>query len=335
MSFHSGFVCILGRPNAGKSTLLNALVGEKLAIISPKPQTTRNRILGIINVPATNALPKNAPQNNVPPDKASPKNAPKSKGHETGQIVLIDTPGVHKSGSSLGRKMMAEVREALEGCDLILMIVDAHRKWDRDDAFVLDLAKKAGTPVCLLLNKIDLLADKSKLLPLIAEFQALHTFKEIVPISALKKKGLDDLLACVVRALPKGPRYFPEDQITDQPVRFMAAELIREQVLMQTHEEVPHAVSVLIDAFEESAKLVRIAATIYCERDGQKAILLGKGGQMLKAIGTSARMGIEKMVGTKVFLELFVKVRAGWRDSRQFVEELDWRRQMQVGASEG
>jgi GTP-binding protein Era len=338
MSFHSGFVCILGRPNAGKSTLLNALVGEKLAIISPKPQTTRNRILGIINVSTKNAAQKKTPTKNVPTNvqsDASPPNAPKSKGRETGQIVLIDTPGVHKSGSSLGRKMMAEVREALEGCDLILMIVDAHRKWDRDDAFVLDLAKKAGTPVCLLLNKIDLLADKSKLLPLIAEFQALHSFKEIVPISALKKKGLDDLLACVVKALPNGPRYFPEDQVTDQPVRFMAAELIREQVLMQTHEEVPHAVSVLIDAFEEGAKLVRIAATIYCERDGQKAILLGKGGQMLKAIGTAARMGIEKMVGMKVFLELFVKVRAGWRDSRQFVEELDWRRQMQAGTKEG
>jgi GTP-binding protein Era len=282
MSFHSGFVCILGRPNAGKSTLLNALVGEKLAIISPKPQTTRNRILGIINVAAKNVPQNDAPpKQNIFPKSATPKNTPKSKGRETGQIVLIDTPGVHKSGSSLGRKMMTEVREALEGCDLILMIVDAHRKWDRDDAFVLDLAKKAGTPVCLLLNKIDLLADKSKLLPLIAEFQALHSFQEVVPISALKKKGLDDLLACVVKALPNGPRYFPEDQITDQPVRFMAAELIREQVLMQTHEEVPHAVSVLIDTFEESAKLVRIAATIYCERDGQKAILLGKGGQML------------------------------------------------------
>ncbi len=308
MSFHSGFVCILGRPNAGKSTLLNALVGEKLAIISPKPQTTRNRILGIINVP-------------------------KLKGRESGQIVLVDTPGVHKSGSSLGRKMMAEVREALEGCDLILMLVDATRKWDRDDAFVLDLAKKVGTPVCLLLNKIDLLADKTKLLPLIAEFQSLHDFKEIVPISALKKKGLDALLACVMKTLPNGPRYFPEDQITDQPLRFMAAELIREQVLMQTHEEVPHAVSVLVDQYEESAKLVRIAATIYCERDGQKAILLGKGGQKLKTIGTAARLSIEKMVGTKVFLELFVKVQAGWRDSRQFVEELDWRRQFEQVAS--
>ena len=311
MSFHSGFVCILGRPNAGKSTLLNALVGEKLAIISPKPQTTRNRILGIINV-----------------------NVPKQKGREAGQIVLIDTPGVaahgaHRSGSSLGRKMMSEVREALEGCELILMIVDAKKKWEREDAFVLDLAKKAGTPVFLLLNKIDLLADKSKLLPLIAQFQALHDFKEIVPISALKKKGLDELLSCVVKALPNGPRYFPEDQITDQPVRFMAAELIREHVLMQTHEEVPHAVSLLIEQFEESPRLTRIAAVIYCERDGQKAILLGKGGQMLKKIGTAARLDIEKMVGTKVFLELFVKIKAGWRDSRSFVEELDWRRQLQ------
>jgi len=304
MSFHSGFVCILGRPNAGKSTLLNALVGEKLAIISPKPQTTRNRILGIINVP-------------------------KQKQREAGQIVLIDTPGVHRSGSSLGRKMMSEVREALEGCELILMIVDAKKKWDRDDAFVLDLAKKAGTPVFLLLNKIDLLADKSTLLPLIAQFQTLHDFKEIVPISALKKKGLDELLSCVLKALPNGPRYFPEDQITDQPVRFMAAELIREHVLMQTHEEVPHAVSVLIEQFEESPRLTRIAAVIFCERDGQKAILLGKGGQMLKKIGTAARLDIEKMVGTKVFLELFVKIKAGWRDSRSFVEELDWRRQLQ------
>src|ERR1700739_131057 len=173
MSFHSGFVCILGRPNAGKSTLLNALVGEKLAIISPKPQTTRNRILGIINVS-------------------------QPKGRAAGQIVLIDTPGVHRSGSSLGRKMMNEVREALEGCELILLIVDAHKKWDSDDAVGLDLAKKGGTPAFLLLNKIGLLADQRELLPLIAQFQALHDFKEIVPVSALKKKGLDELLQCVV-----------------------------------------------------------------------------------------------------------------------------------------
>jgi GTP-binding protein Era len=308
MSFHSGFVCILGRPNAGKSTLLNALVGEKLAIISSKPQTTRNRILGIINIPKG-----------------------KERG-DGGQVMLVDTPGVHRPDSSLGRKMMAEVREALEGCDLILLIVDATRKWAAEDTFVLDLVKKSGTPVFLLLNKIDILADKRGLLPLIAQFQPLHDFQEIIPISALRRKGLDDLLDCVVKALPSGPRYFPEDQITDQPLRFMAAESIREQVLHQTREEVPHAVTVVVDEFEEGPKLVKIAATIHCERDGQKAILLGKGGQMLKKIGTSARIDIEKMVGRKVFLELYVKVQPGWRESRQFVEELDWRRQLGIGS---
>jgi GTPase len=304
MSFHSGFACILGRPNAGKSTLLNALVGEKIAIISPKPQTTRNRILGIINVP-------------------------EKKGHDAGQVVLIDTPGVHRPDSSLGRKMMSEVHEALQGCQLILLIVDAKRKWSPEDAFVLDLIKRSGTPVFLLLNKIDLLADKRDLLPLIAQFQPLHNFKEIIPISALKKKGLDELLQCVLKALPKGQRYFPEDQITDQPLRFMVAEKIREHVLFQAREEVPHAVSVMVDQYEEGERLTRIAATIYCDRSSQKAILVGKGGQMLKKIGTAARMDIEKMVGTRVFLELFVKVQPGWRESRQFVEDLDWRRQLE------
>lgn len=304
MSFHSGFACILGRPNAGKSTLLNALVGEKIAIISPKPQTTRNRILGIINVP-------------------------EKKGRDAGQIVLVDTPGVHRPDSSLGRKMMSDVQEALHGCQLILLIVDAKRKWADEDVVVLDLVKRSGTPVFLLLNKIDLLADKRDLLPLITKFQPLHDFKEIIPISALKKKGLDELLQYVLQAMPKGPRYFPEDQITDQPLRFMVAEAIREHVLFQTREEVPHAVSVMVDQFEEGARLTRIAATIYCDRPSQKAILVGKGGQMLKKIGTNARMGIEKMVGTKVFLELFVKVQPGWRESPQFVEELDWRRQLE------
>jgi len=310
MSFHSGFVCILGRPNAGKSTLLNALVGEKLAIISPKPQTTRNRILGIIHLE-------------------------KQKGIEPAQIALIDTPGVHRPDSSLGRKMMGEVREALEGCDLVLLLVDAKKQWDAADNYVLDLVKKSGTPVFLLLNKIDLLADKRALLPLITQFQALHNFQEIIPISALKKKGLEDLLRCMVKALPSGPRYFPEDQVTDQPVRFMASELIREQVLLQTREEVPHAVTVAVDQFEEGPRLARISATIYCERDGQKAILLGKGGQMLKRIGTAARLDIQKMVGTRVFLDLFVKVQPGWRESRHFVEELDWRRQWQLGKDLG
>jgi GTPase len=305
MPFRSGFVCILGRPNAGKSTLLNALVGEKLAIISPKPQTTRNRILGIIHVA-------------------------KQKRHPAAQVVLVDTPGIHKPDSSLGRKMMVEVREALEGCNLILLIVDAAHRRDVTDEFVLELAKKSQTPIFLLLNKIDLLrGQKQELLPLIEQFSQLHDFKEIIPLSARKREGLDLLLSKLLAALPEGPRYFPEDQITDQPARFMAAESIREQILLATSEEVPYSTTVLIDEFEEGKKLTRVSATIYCEREGQKAILIGKQGQMLKKIGTAARLQIEKMVGTRVFLELFVKVQPGWRDSREFVDDLDWRRQLE------
>jgi GTPase len=303
MSFHSGFVSILGRPNAGKSTLLNALVGEKLAIISPKPQTTRNRIQGIIQVPA-------------------------KAGSPGGQVILVDTPGIHKPDSSLGRKMMVAVREALEGCDLILVMVDVTRTSSPPDEFVLDMARRSGMPIFLLLNKIDRV-EKGKLLPIIDQWRKRHDFREIIPISALKRNGLDRLLQTVLEALPEGPRYFPEDQITDQPVRFMAAETIREQVLVNTKEELPYATTVVVDEFEEGERLTRIAATIYCERAGQKGILLGKRGQMLKKIGTAARLEIERMLGSKVFLELFVKVRPLWRDSREFVDELDWRRQLE------
>ena len=306
MAFHSGFVCILGRPNAGKSTLLNALVGERLAIVSPKPQTTRNRILGIVQIP-------------------------KQKKKAGGQIVLIDTPGVHKPDTSLGRKMMSEVREALEGCDLLLLIVDVTRKFSHADESVLEMARKSGTPVFLLLNKIDLLrSQKDKLLPIIDEYSKLYAFKEIIPLSARKPEGLDLLLKKVIDVLPEGPRYFPEDQVTDQQARFMVAEVIREQVLMETSEEVPYATTVLVEQFEEGAKLTRIAAAIYCEREGQKRILIGKQAQMLKKIGTAARLQIEKMVGTRVFLELFVKVSPDWRESRSFIEELDWRRQLEL-----
>ena len=304
MAFHSGFVCILGRPNAGKSTLLNALVGERLAIISPKPQTTRNRILGIVHIP--------------------------QQGKRGGaQVILIDTPGVHKPDSSLGRKMMVEVREALEGCDLILLIVDVTKRLGAEDEFALKMAQQTGTPVFLLLNKVDLLRDKKALLPIIEDYRKRHDFKEVIPLSALKKEGLDLLLEKLVEALPAGPHYFSEDQVTDQPVRFMAAEIIREQVLLATKEEVPYATTVVVDQFEEGPRLTRVAATIYCDREGQKAILVGKGGQMLKKIGTAARHNIERMLGTKVFLELFVKVQPGWRDSRAFVDELDWRRQLE------
>src|ERR1035437_4214674 len=303
MPFRSGFVCILGRPNSGKSTLLNALVGEKLAIISPKPQTTRNRIQGVVHVPKRN-------------------------GKSGGQIVLLDTPGVHKPDSSLGRKMMVEVREALEGCDLVLVIMDVTRKFDPRDQFALDLLKRPRTKAFLVLNKVDRIREKSKLLPLIEEYRKLYDFSEVIPISALKRKGLDKLLEMVISALPAGPAYFSEDQITDQPARFMAAEIIREQVLLNTSEEIPYATTVIVDNFEEGARLTRIAATIYCEREGQKGILVGKGGSMLKKIGTSARLQIERMLGTKVFLELYVKAEPGRRDSRRFVEELDWRRQL-------
>ena len=304
MPLRSGFVTILGRPNAGKSTLLNALVGAKLAIVTRKPQTTRNRIQGILNLPKKGKRP-------------------------AAQVILIDTPGIHQPDSALGRKMMVEVREALEGCHLVLLIVDAAKRGGEAlDEHVLRLVKQAGTPVFLLLNKIDLVR-KDELLPLIERYSKLYEFKEIIPISARKKDGLEVLLDSTVAALPQGPRYFAEDELTDQPARFMAAESIREQVLLATGEEVPYSTTVIIDEFEEKPKLTRIAATIYCEREGQKAILIGRQGQMLKKIGTQARLEIQAMLGAKVFLELFVKVRAGWRNSREFVEGLDWRRQLE------
>ncbi len=304
MPFRSGFVCILGRPNAGKSTLLNALVGEKLAIVSPKPQTTRNRIQGILNIP-------------------------RRKGRDGAQIVLVDTPGVHTPDSSLGRKMMVEVREAMEGCDLMLLIMDATSKFDPRDEFAIQMVKNSDTKTYLILNKIDLLkGGKGKLLPLIDEYKKLHAFQEIIPISALKRDGLDLLLKQVIAALPAGKPYFSEDQITDQPARFMAAEIIRERVLFETEKELPYATTVIVDSFEEGAKLTRVSATIYCEREGQKGILIGKKGAMLKKIGTSARQQIERMLRMKVFLGLYVKVEPNWRESRGFVEELDWRRQL-------
>ena len=308
MAFRSGFVSIIGRPNAGKSTLLNALVGEKLAIVTRKPQTTRNRIQGIINV------------------ERKPK-------RPAGQIVLVDTPGVHKPINSLNRRMMKEVYDALEGCDLLLLIVDATAKFGTGDKFVLDIVKKSGQPCFLLLNKIDVL-EKQKLLPLITEYKERHEFAEVIPISAMKREGLDALLTSVLKALPEGPRYFPKDQVTDQPERFLVAELIREQVLLATEQEVPYATTVLIDQYQEGDRLTRVAATIYCEREGQKAILIGKHGSTLKRIGTAARLQIQGLLNTKVFLELFVKVRAGWRDSRDFVQETDWRTQLQNSGSQ-
>lgn len=301
---HSGFVTILGRPNAGKSTLLNSLAGEKLAIVTHKAQTTRSRISAIVNVKRNSHRP-------------------------TGQVVFVDTPGVHKPEDQLNRRMMQEVYDSLEGCDLILYIVDATQRFGSGDEFVLDIVKRAHAPAFLLLNKIDLI-EKTALLPLIAEWSQRYEFKQIVPISAAKELGKQELLSAVVNALPEGPRYFPEDQITDQPERFLAAELIREQILIHAAQEVPYASGVRIENYEEGEHLTRIAALIFVEREGQKAIVIGRQGAMLKQIGTGARKQIERILGHKVFLELFVKVREGWRDDAHQVDEaIDWRKQLE------
>lgn len=323
----SGFVSIIGRPNAGKSTLINALVGEKVAIVTAKPQTTRTRIHGILEVPAA-----------------------KGK-HPAAQIVFIDTPGVHKPGTSLDKRMMQEVYDALETRAAVLLIVDATRRLglpepgapatrrESEEAFVFELLRKLDCPVFLLLNKIDLI-ERAKLLPLIQQLSSLHEFAQVIPISARKRDGLDRLLAKLVEVLPKGERYFPKDQFTDQPERFLVAELIRERILIETGEEVPYASAVVVERFEEPEPAVkkpvtRISAVIYCERAGQKAILIGKGGSKLKAIGTAARKEIESLLGTRVFLELHVIVKQNWRESRGFVESLDWRRQLEdLGAKE-
>jgi len=374
----SGFVAILGRPNAGKSTLLNALTGEKVAIVSAKPQTTRNRIEGVVEVPAR-------------------------KGQRpAAQIVFVDTPGVHKPGSHLDRRMLQEVYEALETRDLILVLMDATRKvqleavaapaaeqsapaaseigeskpgvpgldsetgessaaqstasavapataphhertnWASEDEFLFGLIRKVDCPVFLVLTKIDLVA-KDQLLPLIENLTHQYGFAQIIPISARKRDGMELLVNKIVEALPTGERYYPKDQYTDQPQRFMVAELIRERILVETGEEVPYASAVVIERFEEPPPFVprkkgavptrlpltRISAVIYCERDGQKAILIGKGGSKLKDIGTGARRQIESLLGTRVYLELHVIVEPGWRESKTFVESLDWRNQLE------
>jgi GTPase len=336
MAFRSGFVSIVGRPNAGKSTLLNALLGQKLAIVTHKPQTTRTRIHGVLEVPL----------------KKKGKGEP---GHPAAQVVLVDTPGIHKPDTQLDRRMMQEVHDALESRDAVLFLVDVtHRMPRRDeqgakttgrmamsvaeDDFALSLVRKLECPVILVLNKIDAIPKKD-LLPLIAHWSALHSFADVIPISARKKEGLELLLDKIVGELKEGQRYFPKHQLTDQPERFLVAELIREKILMLTGEEVPYATAVVIEKYEEPASMkkmkdgklpvTKISAAIFCERTGQKAILIGKQGEMLKRIGTAARKEIESLLGTRVFLELFVKVREEWRSSRGFVEDLDWRRQLE------
>lgn len=289
-----GYVSLVGKPNVGKSTLLNAFIGQKLAIVADKPQTTRTVVQGVLTTPSA-------------------------------QIVFLDAPGVHKSDSSLNKRMMDQVRTALMDRDLLLYLFEATRTFNDQDAQVVDLIRKAETPTIAVVSKIDQLEDKRLLLPVLDQLKAQFDFTEYFPVSALTGEGVPELLAALPKHLPKGPALFPEDYLTDQPQRFLVAELIREKILHHTHDEVPHSVAVLIEKWEELPKLVRIFATIYVERDGQKAIIIGSQGQLLKLVGTEARHEIEEMVGRKVYLELFVKVRENWRESPQFLNEIDWR----------
>lgn len=290
----SGFVSILGRPNAGKSTLLNAFLGTKLAIVADKPQTTRTTVQGVWTTPAA-------------------------------QIVFVDTPGIHEADSLINRRMMQTISEALNGRDLLLYLIDASSQPTESDEKALALVKKAGSPTIAVFNKVDRLEHKSHLLPIIDQYMKWHEFVEYLPLSAKTGEGLEALRAAILKRLPAGPAYFPEDYITDQPERFMAAEMIREKILSSTRQEVPHSVAVLVDEWKDDGRLARISATIYVERVGQKAIILGTGGAHLKGIGTAARLDMEAMLERKVMLTLFVKVSPKWRENEQFLRELDWR----------
>jgi len=292
--FRSGFVSLIGLPNAGKSTLLNALVGQKVAIVADKPQTTRTSIQGVVTLPDA-------------------------------QIVFIDTPGIHKADTPLNRLLMHTVRAALDQRDLLLFVADATRKFGEEDRRAIDLARKPGAPIALVLNKVDLLRDKALLLPLIEQYQEAFDFAAYVPVSAVRKIGLEDLQKIILKYLPVGPAYFPEDYVTDQPERFLAAELVREKVLLATRQEVPHSVAVTVDRWEETPQITRIYATIRVEREGQKAIVIGAGAAMLKQIGTLARQEMERIFGVKIFLDLHVRVQPGWREDRAFLNALDWR----------
>jgi GTP-binding protein Era len=293
MKHRAGFVAILGRPNAGKSTLLNALLGTKLAIVAPRPQTTRTAIQGVLKLPGA-------------------------------QIVFVDTPGIHESSTLLNKRMMDQVRASADA-DVVLFLVDATDRFHDEDLGAVDLVKKTGAPAIAVFNKIDKLRDKPKILALIERYRGLHDFAAYVPISALKGDGVEVLRKEILARLPEGPALYPKDHLTDQPERFLAAEIIREKALHLTHQEVPHAVAVMVEQWEDTGTLLRISATIYVERPGQKAILIGAGGALLKKIGTLARREIETLVRKKVFLQTFVKVRPNWRQDPEFLAATDWR----------
>ena len=288
---HAGYVALIGRPNAGKSTLLNQLVGQKIAAVSDKPQTTRFRIQGVITKPE-------------------------------GQVVFVDTPGVHQPGYELNRRMMSAVQEALMGVDLVCLIRDASVSTGNGDRFVLDLVKRSEKPALLLLNKIDKLEDKSALLPLIDWYSKEHEWREVVPISALKNDQTDVLIESCLRQLPEGEPIFAEDELTDQSLRVLVAEIVREKVLRETGDEIPYVTAVMTERFEEVREdFARIYCVIVVERGSQKKIIIGKGASRLKEIGTRARQEIENLLGHRCHLELFVKVEEDWRNKEQLLDE--------------
>ncbi|MBK9155994.1 MAG: GTPase Era [Chloracidobacterium sp.] len=292
-NFRAGYVGLIGRPNAGKSTLLNRLVGEKIAAVSNKPQTTRHKIQGIVTLPE-------------------------------GQIVFIDTPGVHKPGYLLNRRMMAAVHDAILSVDLLVLMRDASVSTGNGDRFVLDLVKDSGKPAILILNKVDKIKEKTALLPLMDFYSKEFQFAEIIPASALTGYSIDLLMKQIVKHLPQGEPIFSPDEMTDQPVRVLVAEMVREQILATTGEEIPYVTAVVTEKFDEESDpdSVQIYCAIYVERQSQKGIIIGKGGSKLKAIGTEARRSIEALLGRRVYLHLFVKVVAGWRESGRELDEI-------------
>ncbi|WP_424766224.1 GTPase Era [Paenibacillus sp. sgz302251] len=292
--FRSGFVAIIGRPNVGKSTLMNHLIGQKIAIMSDKPQTTRNKIHGVYTTNDT-------------------------------QIVFLDTPGIHKPQSKLGNYMMQTAESALKEVEAALFLIDASEGLGGGDRFIIEQLKKVKTPVFLVMNKIDKV-EPEQLLPMITQYNELHDFAEIIPISALKGNNVNTLLEQISRYLPEGPQYYPADQITDHPEQFVCSELIREKILHMTREEIPHSIAVTIEDMRVKENgVVYIGAVIFVERDSQKGIIIGKKGELLKEVGKQARKDIEALLGSRIFLELWVKVKKDWRNQDRILKDLGFR----------
>jgi GTP-binding protein Era len=291
-NFRSGFISIIGRPNMGKSTLLNAIIGEKIAAVSEKPNTTRNRIVGVKNLPDA-------------------------------QLIFLDTPGIHKAKGELGRVMVEAAMSAIGEADVILMMIEVKEPFGKGDRFIVDSLPK---PSILVINKIDTVR-KSEILEIISESEKFKgKFLEVIPVSALKADGIDDLLNTIKNYLPEGPKYFPDDMITDRPERFLVAELIREKIFNLTREEIPYKTAVVVEEFQDAPgkNLIKIPATIYVERDTHKGIIIGERGKMLKQVGTLARVDIERILGAKVYLQLWVKVKERWTENPNLVREFGY-----------